>query len=135
MEMLANILAIVYAVELSAAAFLMGYRARDEKAIILDPYDVAKLSMLNSQAQSGKAESVQWEECYRAALVLKQAGFGMVTLFDNEFAGYAEHGGYRMDSWKLDKTFEAAVESSGSTAEEVADTLQEVFGSVDVSIW
>lgn len=72
MVMLVNILAIVYVIELCTVSFLLGCKYRNEQAMILDPYDVAKM------AKSIDIET-DWEECYRAALVLKQAGFGMVV--------------------------------------------------------
>lgn len=72
MGMLVNILAIVYAVELCTVSFLLGCKYRNEQAMILNPYDVAQM------AKNINMDS-DWEECYRAALVLKQAGFGMVV--------------------------------------------------------
>jgi hypothetical protein len=72
MGILVNILAFIYVIELCTVSFLLGCKYRNEQAMILDPYDVAKM------AKSIDIET-DWEECYRAALVLKQAGFGMVV--------------------------------------------------------
>lgn len=72
MWMLVNILEIIYVIELCTVSFLLGCKYRKEQAVILNPYDVAQMAKIINMG-------ADWEECYRAALVLKQAGFGMVV--------------------------------------------------------
>ena len=85
MGMLVNVLAIVYAVELSVVAFLIGYTAKDTTPANLDPYGAAQM------AKNINMDS-DWEECYRAALVLKQAGLTITYIDNHRFAGYTEEG-------------------------------------------
>ena len=85
MGMLVNVLAIAYVVELSVVAFLIGYTAKDTAPANLDPYEAAKM------AKNINMDS-DFEECYRAALVLKQAGFSITYINDHQFAGYSAEG-------------------------------------------
>lgn len=90
MEILINILTVVYAVELSIVTFLIGYTAKENAMTFLDPYDVAKM------AKNINMDS-DWVECYRAALVLKQAGLSITYIDDHRFAGRSA-AGLRLES-------------------------------------
>lgn len=111
MWMLVNILAIVYAVELSVVAFLIGYTAKDTAPANLDPYEAAQMAKnINMGAD--------WEECYRAALVLKQAGLTITYTAE----------GCQLVDWRTEETEEMPHEDYGGlTAEQFSTALANAF--------
>lgn len=119
MEMLIDILTVAYAVELSVVAFLIGYTAKENVPTFLDPYDVAKL------AKNINMDS-DWEECYRAALVLKQAGLSITYIDDHGFAGYSEEG-CQLADWQTEETEEMPQDYGGLTAEQFSTALANAF--------
>lgn len=118
MEILINVLAIAYAVELSIVTFLIGYTAKDTAPANLDPYEVAQMAKIINMG-------ADWEECYRAALVLKQAGLTITYIDDHRFAGYSEEGCQLLD-WRTEET-EEMPQAYGVTAEQFSMALAKAF--------
>lgn len=120
MGMLVNVLTIAYVVELSVVAFLIGYTAKDTAPANLDPYEAAQMAKIINMG-------ADWEECYRAALVLKQAGLTITYIDDHRFAGYSEEGCQLVD-WRTEETEEMPHEAYGGlTAEQFSTALANAF--------
>lgn len=125
MGMLINVLAIAYAVELSVVAFLIGYTAKDTAPANLDPYEAAQMAKIINMG-------ADWEECYRAALVLKQAGLTITYIDDHKFTGYSEEGCQLVD-WRTEETEEMPHEGYGGlTAEQFSTALANAFHLIRV---
>jgi hypothetical protein len=125
MEILINVLAIAYAVELSVVAFLIGYTAKDTAPANLDPYEAAQMAKIINMG-------ADWEECYRAALVLKQAGLTITYIDCHRFAGYSEEE-CQLADWRTEETEEMPHENYGGlTAEQFSTALANAFHLIRV---